>query len=93
MVPTKGRKRETDLDAAADAGDVQQVGDAQVADQVVGGERVEDAAVDARLQEGVLVLRQADVVQPPHHPLVVQPARLLQQLCDRQSLGLHVLGS
>ena len=41
-------------------------------EEVIHGEQVENPAVDAGLEKGVLVLRQADVVQPPHHPLVVQ---------------------
>ncbi len=65
-----------DVDAPLDAEVVQQVGDLQL-EEILDREQVEHAAVDARLEEGVLVLRQAHVVQPAHHPLVVQAPRLV----------------
>ena len=44
------------------------VGDFQL-EEVVDGEEVEHPAIHPGLQEGVLVLRQANIVQPAGHPL------------------------
>ena len=47
---------------------MQLVGDFEL-EEIVNGEEVEHPAVHPGFQEGVLVLRQANIVQPAGHPL------------------------
>ena len=53
---------------------VQQVCDSE-REEIFDGEEVENAPVDPGLEEGVLVLGQAHVVQPTYHPLMIQTTR------------------
>ena len=50
---------------------MQQISDSQ-REQVFHGEKIEHSPVDPGFQEGVFVLRQADIVQPPNDPLVIE---------------------
>ena len=61
-------KKPYHLDSSSEGEVVELVGDFQL-EEVVDGEEVEHPAVHPGFQEGVLVLRQANIVQPAGHPL------------------------
>ena len=61
-------KKSYHLDSSSEGEVVELVGDFQL-EEVVDGEEVEHPAVHPGFKEGVLVLRQANIVQPACHPL------------------------
>ena len=57
---------------------MQLVGDFEL-EEIVDSEEVEHPAINSGLEEGVLVLGQAHVVQPPGHPL----HRIKDEICQK----------